>query len=94
MLRHLGAMKTVMIEELDGKTGQWLREAVHDEEVVVTDHGRPIVTVSPYRTASQLVSRGGFRNRVLLPEYEAIMNQPVGGTDSSDMISADREDRL
>ena len=87
------SMKTVTIEELDGKTGQWLRDAVHHEQVVVTDHGLPIVTVSPYPNPARPANGGGFRNRVLLPEYEAIMNQPVAGTDSSEIISEDREDR-
>jgi antitoxin (DNA-binding transcriptional repressor) of toxin-antitoxin stability system len=62
--------------------------------VIVTDQGRPIATVSPYPNPVRPVNGGGFRNRVLLPEYEAIMNQPVGGTDSSEIISQDREDRV
>ena len=86
-------MKTVTIEELDNKTGQWLREAVHHERVIVTYHGQPMATVSPYPLPAAPPAWGGFRNRVLLPEYERLMNQPVGGTDSSDIISQDREDR-
>jgi len=88
-------MKTVTIEELDDKTGQWLRQAVRHEQVIVTDHGRPIAEVSAY--PGQGVTPGGgrgFRNRALLPEYEAIMNRPVGGTDSTEIIGQDREDRL
>jgi antitoxin (DNA-binding transcriptional repressor) of toxin-antitoxin stability system len=87
-------MKTMTIEELDEKTGRWLREAARQEQVIVTDHGRPLATVWRYPGPNQAAASGGFRNRVLLPQYEAIMNQPVGGTDSAEMISQDRGERL
>jgi len=86
-------MKTMTIEELDEKTGQWLREAARQEQVVVTDHGRPLATVSRYSASRQPAAISGFRNRVLLPQYEAIMNKPVGGTDSAEMISQDCGER-
>jgi antitoxin (DNA-binding transcriptional repressor) of toxin-antitoxin stability system len=87
-------MKTMTIEELDEKTERWLREAARQEQVVVTDHGRPFATVSRYPGPGRPSASGGFRNRVLLPQYEAIMNQPVGGVDSTEMISQDRGERL
>jgi antitoxin (DNA-binding transcriptional repressor) of toxin-antitoxin stability system len=87
-------MKMMTIEELDEKTGRWLREAARQEQVVVTDHGQPFATVSRYPGPEQPAARGGFRNRALLPQYEAIMNQPVGGTDSTEMISQDRGEGL
>ena len=86
-------MKTMTIEELDEKTGRWLREAARQEQVIVTDHGRPLATVSRYREPIPMTAGGGFRNRKLLRQYEAIMNEPVGGTDSTEMISQDREQR-
>lgn len=94
MCGKLPGMKTVTIEELDRTTGLWLREAVHHERIVVTDRGQPIVTVSPYPSPTSPPGRGGFRNRALLPEYERIMNLPVGGTDSSEILLQDREDRM
>jgi antitoxin (DNA-binding transcriptional repressor) of toxin-antitoxin stability system len=69
-----------------------LRQAVREEQVIVTDHGRPVAAVSAY--PGQPANGGGFRNRVLLPAYEAVMNQPAGGTDSTEIISQGREDRL
>jgi prevent-host-death family protein len=80
-------MKTVTIEELDPKTGQWLREVSRHDYITVTDHGKPIVTLQP-------VPAAGGGTRVLLPEFKAIMNKPIGGTDSSEIIAEDREDRL
>ena len=80
-------MKTVTIEELDPKTGQWLREASRHDQVTVTDRGKPIVTVQP----APAITRG---MRVLLPDFKAIMNKPVGGTDSTEIIAEDRDDRL
>jgi antitoxin (DNA-binding transcriptional repressor) of toxin-antitoxin stability system len=80
-------MKTVTIEELDPKTGQWLREASRHDQVTVTDDGKPIVTVYP----APAMAKG---TRVILPEFRAIMNKPVGGTDTTQIIAEDREDRL
>ena len=85
-------MKTILIEDLDPRTSEWLREASRHEQVVVTDHGTPIMTIKPVPSVAR--PAGGFRNRVLLPEFEAMMNRPIGGTDSTDILSQDREDRL
>jgi prevent-host-death family protein len=80
-------MKAVTIEELDPKTGQWLREVSQHEQVTVTDHGKPILILH----STPMPPRGA---RVLLPEFKAIMNKPIGGTDTTQMISEHREDRL
>lgn len=81
-------MKTVSIEELDPKTGQWLCDASRHAYVTITDHGKPIVTLQSVPHSS------GNGTRVLLPEFQAIMNKRIGGTDSTDIIGHDREDRL
>jgi antitoxin (DNA-binding transcriptional repressor) of toxin-antitoxin stability system len=81
-------MKTVMIEELDPKTGQWLREASQHDQVMVMDQGKPIITLHGTQpTATK-------RMRQLLPEFAAIMNKPIGGADITRILAEDREDRL
>ena len=85
-------MKTVPLDELDEKTGQWLREACQHDQVLVTSHGKPMVTIQPFQR--KVRPDAGFHNRILLPGFEAIMNQDFGGSDSTDIISQDREDRL
>ena len=85
-------MKTVTLQQLDPSTSQWLREASQHDRVIVTDHGTPLltVTVRPPPTASR--PGGSLANRVLLPEFAAIMvGLGRGGTDSTQIISEDRE---
>lgn len=84
-------MKTWTIEELDEKTGRWLREVGQHDQVVVTDHGRPLVNILSARPAG---GKAGFGNRVLLAEYRDQMGRLGGGTDSTAIISEDRERRI
>ena len=85
-------VKTVPIDELDPKTGQWLRETTRQPApVVVTEQGKPIVTIIP--TQAPGIGQSRFRDRKLLPEYRALMGRLASGKDSSQIISEDR-DRL
>ncbi len=83
-------MKTIPIEQLDPSASQWLRQAAQDEPIVVTENGKPILTLTitppepPFR---------GMAARVLLPEFEKIMNKRVGGTGITEILEQDREDR-
>jgi antitoxin (DNA-binding transcriptional repressor) of toxin-antitoxin stability system len=84
-------MKTILLEELDPQTSEWLREASRHEQVVVTAHGKPIMTVRI--TPEPLASRtgGSLERRVLSPVFTAIMKGlGRGGTDSAIAISEDR----
>jgi len=42
----------VTLEQLDPSTGRWLREASAHDGIIVTDHGRPLLTISPARAKS------------------------------------------
>ena len=87
-------MKTVLLEELDPRMSEWLLETSRHEQVVVTDRGRPIVTITPMTPVAPRTG-GSLAHRVLLPEFAAVMKGlGSGGTDSTEMISQDREDRL
>jgi len=81
----------IPIRELHARTGHFVRKAAADMRVIITDHGKPIAQLQSLsaKTDGQ-PERPKWGNRVLLPEYAAIMNKPVGGTDSSLMISEDR----
>jgi antitoxin (DNA-binding transcriptional repressor) of toxin-antitoxin stability system len=84
-------MTTVTIEQLDPSTGRWLREASAHDGIIVTDHGRPLLTIS---SAKAEPARAASVERVLLPEFLTYLNQPVGGLDSAEMIAEGRADRL
>ena len=86
------SMKTILLEELDPRTSEWLRETSRHEGVIVMEAGAPMLTITPAGSAQPPPARS--RKRILLPEFEAIMDQlGRGGTDSGQMISEDRDRR-
>ena len=80
-------MKTISIRELHARTGHWVRYAAANGGVTVTDYGNPVATLKPHEQPQG----NKFANRKLLPEYRRIMNKPIGGTDSTQIISEDRD---
>ncbi len=85
-------MKTISIRELHARTGHWVRHAAANGGVTVTDNGTPVATIEGNKKPEG--KKGNkFANRKLLPEYRRIMNKLIGGTDSTQIISEDR-DRL
>jgi len=85
-------MKTVTIRELHAKTGKLVREASQHGEIRVTDRGRTIASILPHTGESEIPyfarrkpSRA-FRN---LDES----GKTGRGTDVTQLISEDREDR-
>jgi antitoxin (DNA-binding transcriptional repressor) of toxin-antitoxin stability system len=83
---------TISIRDLHARTGHFVRQAV-ETPLIITDNGKPIAEIHRLaKGASKLKSRQHpkWQERVLLPGYAAIMNQPVAG-DSSLYISEDRD---
>jgi prevent-host-death family protein len=85
-------MQTITIEELHEHTGEWIRKASGNEEITVTDGGRPVVRLMPLAAGSQTVENP-WRNRVLLPGFAELQKRMVGGIDSTQIISEDRDGR-
>jgi antitoxin (DNA-binding transcriptional repressor) of toxin-antitoxin stability system len=85
-------MQTIALEQLDASASQWLRRATFHEPIIVTDNGRPILTltITPPPRAD---SGGGLAHRVLLPGFAELMNRPIGGTGITEILEQDREDR-
>ncbi|MBA3963920.1 MAG: type II toxin-antitoxin system prevent-host-death family antitoxin [Chthoniobacterales bacterium] len=81
-------MKTISIRQLHEKTGEWVRQAEAHEQIIITERGRPIAALAPY-TAPARGNR--FRERRLLPAYQKLRGKLSGGTDSSAILSADRD---
>jgi prevent-host-death family protein len=81
-------MRRISIRELHDATGKWVREAARVDELVVTERGRPIATIVPYRKPA----RGNpFKTRKLRPGYAALLGRLRGGTDSATIVSEDRD---
>ena len=81
-------MKTITLQDLHQKTEEWVRWATQHGQIVVTDQGTAIAAIQPLRPS---VGHNPFANRRLVPAYEAIMNRLSGGTDSTEIVSEERE---
>lgn len=84
-------MKSVSIRELHERTGDLVRQAARHGEIVITDHGHAIAKIVFHQETPETPY---FSRRKLNPDFRAIMNKLRGGTDSTEIISDDREDRV
>ena len=84
-------MKRVTLRELHENTGTLVREAVRLGGIVVTDRGTPIARIEP---ASRPTDKP-FKRRRILPAYQELLDSGAlkGGTDSTQIISEDRDGR-
>ena len=85
-------MKTIALEQLDPSASQWLRSASLNEPIIVTDQGKPILTLT-ITPPPEAEGGGSMARRVLRPGYAELMNRPVGGTGITEILEQDREDR-
>jgi prevent-host-death family protein len=81
-------MRRISIRDLHGETGKWVREAARVDELVVTERGRPIATIVPYREPP---SGNPFKTRKVRPGYAALLGRLRGGTDSATIVSEGRD---
>ena len=80
-------MKQIGIGDLHLKTGEWVRRAAGGEDVVITDRGRPLVSLIPVRPDYLSTP---FRQRCTLPAFDAL---PVVPGESARSVSEDRDRR-
>ena len=78
-------MERIGIRELHLKTGEWVRRVAKGEGIVVTERGRPVAALIPFRRDALGTA---FGERQLLPEFEAL---PEIGSDSTVGVSEDRD---
>ena len=83
-------MKTISIRELHAKTGGWVRQTAHYGEIEVTDHGKTVAKLVPQLRESEVPY---FARRKLSPAFRKLMESGKlqGGTDSTTIISEDRD---
>ena len=83
-------MKTISIRELHHNTGEWIRKAARFGEIHVSDRGKTIAKIIPEAPPHEVPY---FARRKLNPEFRKIMHRLRGGTDSTQIISEDRDAR-
>jgi antitoxin (DNA-binding transcriptional repressor) of toxin-antitoxin stability system len=81
-------MKTITIRELHHNTGEWLRKAAKIGEIHVTERGKTIARILPQAPTPEVPY---FARRKLNPKFRRIMHRLRGGTDSTQIISDDRD---
>lgn len=86
-------MKTVSIRELHAKTGELVRQAYHQGQILVTDRGRVVARIIPETDGDRVPY---FRSRKPSPEFQLLddSGRTAQGTDLTVLISEDREDRV
>ncbi len=86
-------MKTISLRELHNKTGKWVRSVKDEEEIIVTDRGQAIASLTPIKKPD--TPKKTWATRTLLPGYAALMKagKLKSMTDSSIGISEDRTSR-
>jgi prevent-host-death family protein len=77
-------MDTVNIRALHIKTGDMVRKAGKGYRVVITDRGKPVAALVPYKEEDFGVS---FNERETLPDFDSL---PEVSSDSTAFISEDR----
>jgi len=83
-------MKTISIKELHDQTGHWLRRVRVDGEIVVTERGTPVARMLP---PARPATGSPFSRRVLLPGVAKLIQRPIGGPDSAEVIGSMRDGR-
>ena len=81
-------MKTISIRELHERTGAWVRKAVELGAITVTERGKPLVRLEPVPDAT---SDNPFRRRRIRPGYARLRGTLSRGTDSTLIVSEDRD---
>ena len=81
-------MKTISIRELHERTGAWVRKAVELGAIIVTERGKPLVRLE---AVVDVRPANPFRERRLRPGYARLRGKLGRGTDSTIIVSEDRD---
>ncbi len=86
-------MKTVTLRELHAKTGELVREASRHGQILVTDNGRTIAKIVPETEGTAVPY---FAQRKASAAFSRLdeSGKTGRGTDVTQLISDDREDRV
>lgn len=83
-------MKKVSIRELHQDTGAWVRKAARAGSITITDRGRPVAQIVAIDEHSR---PNPFAARIVRPGFARLAGKLGGGSDSTGLVSDDREGR-
>lgn len=86
----MAVVTTISIKELHDRTGHWLRRVLEEQELIVTERGRPIARMLP---PAPVTKANPFLQRRLLPGVARLLERPMEGPSSTEIISDGREGR-
>ena len=86
-------MKTVSIRELHARTGELVRGASRHGHILVTDHGRTIAKIVPEADGTGVPYFARRKASAAFAKLDA-SGKTGRGTDITQLISEDREDRV
>jgi prevent-host-death family protein len=86
-------MKTVTLRELHAKTGQLVREASRHGHILVTDNGRTIAKIVPETEGIPVPYFGRRKPSTAFSRLDE-SGKTGRGTDVTQLISDDRDDRV
>jgi antitoxin (DNA-binding transcriptional repressor) of toxin-antitoxin stability system len=78
-------VKEITVQQLHEETERWVRAAAHDDGIAITEHNRPLATL----TAAPVIRRGEWL-RQRLADLQAL---PVLSADSGAVVAALRKER-
>lgn len=81
-------MKTISLRELHSDTGAWVRKSAELGGIAVTDRGTVIARIEP---AGEPGAANPFLKRKLRPGYAKLRGKLGRGTDSTRLVSEDRD---
>jgi len=86
-------MKPVSIRELHASTGAYVRKAAKTGEILISDRGRVVAKIVHLAAQPETPY---FARRNLTPAFRKLLRDGKlrGGTDSTHLVSDDRQDRV
>jgi len=78
----------IPVRELHARTGHYIRKVSEHGRILITHRGKPMAELRPLASDSVETSWG---DRRILSAFAAVMDAPIGGTDSTAAVADDRD---
>ena len=79
----------IAVRELHARTGHYVRKAAR-QPIIITDRGRRVAALRPLGPEVPGDGSAAWAGRLRDPAFAAVVEEPVGGTDSSVMVEEER----